>query len=107
MEELQDVSFEVCQGELALLVGHPDPARFSAFWLEENSGSAGWSDVMAKCGFFVRGSLRLSSWPTSAAHFLADSPLEERAIERSARCEQNGHARAPARTVASRGKHLS
>jgi len=54
MEELQDVSFEVCQGELALLVGHLDPARLSAFWLEENSGSAGWSDAMAKCGFLFR-----------------------------------------------------
>jgi hypothetical protein len=53
MEELQDVSFEVCQGELALLVG---PIRIrSAFWLEENSGqqAGGW-DAMAKCGFFVR-----------------------------------------------------
>jgi hypothetical protein len=31
--------------------------------------------------FFCSASLRLSSWPTSAAQFLADSPLEERGFE--------------------------
>ena len=47
--------------------------------------------------FFCSASLRLSSWPTSAAQFLADWKGDSN----SAHCEQNGHARAPPRTVAS------
>jgi hypothetical protein len=37
---------------------------------------------MAKCSFFF-GFLCLSSWPASAAQFLADSPLEEDGFEPS------------------------